>query len=157
MSNLILPDQHAINAINESRQHDGTGLILDQNLRPISSKDMPVKDDVKRFKHVYPIGADYRYYKMKSKANPDKWMVGYVKGRRIPSGGVAIETKTAFEMMYGVKFANSKGNKHTWGNLSLTIPGHVIVETEQELYKDLPNPNDEVVMEKISEEAKIVN
>lgn len=149
MSNIILPDSSVVKAFNE-----GGSLILDHNLKPISSKELAKPEKKRTHKFSMPVGAGWVYYKFKEPGT-DKWFVGYVNNRSIPQGigATAIEYKTAFKMLYGDDAYNGL-EKQAWNKIKDTELGEVIIETEEELYTDLPDPNSEGVYERVAKEAQ---
>jgi hypothetical protein len=149
MSNIIIPDESVIKAIN-----DGGSLILDHNLNPISSKEIAKPEKKRTHKFSMPVGKGWVYYKFRTPGS-DKYYVGWVNNRSIPQGigATAIEYKTAFKMLYGEDAFNGI-EKQAWGKISDTEQGEVIIETEEQLYNNLPNPNAEGVFENIQQQAE---
>lgn len=149
MSNIIIPDASVVKALN-----DGGKLVLDHNLKAISSKEIDKPEKKRTYKFSMPVGKGWVYYKFKVPGS-DKWYIGKVNNRSIPQGigATAISYKTAFRMLYGDNAYNGI-EKQAWDKIKDTELGEVVVETEEELYANLPNPNDEGVYETISNQAQ---
>ena len=149
MSNILIPDASVIKAIN-----DGGALVFDHNLKPISSKEIAKPEKKRTHKFSMPVGAGWVYYKFKAPGT-DRWYVGYVNNRSIPQGigATAIEYKTAFKMLYGEDAYNGI-EKQAWNKIKGTELGEVVIETEEELYNNLPDPNSDGVYETIAKEAE---
>lgn len=146
MSTIIIPEQSVVKAVQESHKFNETTVpIIDGYTgKPLSSRDiesMQTKRTV--HKHSLPIGGGWVYYKFKL-PDTDKWFVGKVFKRNIPNGTTAISYKTALSMLYGEVIADTPQNQHKWNNISDKAEGEVIVYTEEKLYSDLPNPNNEI-------------
>lgn len=148
MGNILIPDASVIKAIN-----DGGALVFDHNLKPISSKEIAKPGKKRTHKISMPVGGGWIYFKHNPKG--DQWYVGRVYKRSIPQGinAFALDESTAFKMIYGER-VHSMVDKHTWEKISDTEVGEVVVEYEEELYSNLPNPNSEGVYETICKEAE---
>lgn len=158
MPNIRLPDKHLINAVIDSGQI-GQAPIVDWMGNPISAKD--VREELREaepknnFRFLMPVGNGWRYYKVKNPQN-DQWFVGYVKDRRIPRGSIAIAPKTAFEMMYGIKVANSNEAQRNWAKIDEKQQGYVNVNVKEKPQIQFANMNDSSTEEKVIQSAKII-
>lgn len=144
MSNIIIPGKV------------WTGLV-DHNNRPVVSDEIKKRASQERARYAMPIGGNYRYYKIKA---GDTWAVGYVYDRPIPRNAIAINPKTAYEMVYGKEEANRGTNKEQWKKVSTNNVGAVNISERIDgdgtdiNVAALPNPNNEEVFTKVKETLK---
>lgn len=156
MSSIIIPEQSQIKAIEESKNYSGeTSPIIDGITgKPLSSKDIhSLQEKRVTYKHSLPIGGGWIYYKFKL-PETDNWFVGKVFKRNIPTGAIAIGYKKAIEMMYGKVIAENKANQDKWNKIRDDAEGEIVVYTEEILYTDLPNPNNELENQTLHDVAK---